>query len=70
MIEEFFKAHQYTIAATQRRFYGPFTSAVRKIALTARWFVAQKLRARTYGQAAVHCVYTPMLRPKSSRRGR
>jgi putative SOS response-associated peptidase YedK len=32
--------------------------------------MAQKLRARTYGQAAVHCVYTPMLRPKSSRRGR
>jgi hypothetical protein len=31
--------------------------------------VAQKLRARTYGQAAVHCVYTPMLRPKSSQEG-
>jgi len=25
--------------------------------------MAQKLRARTYGQAAVHRVYTPMLRP-------
>jgi hypothetical protein len=31
--------------------------------------MAQKLRAGTYGQAAVHRVYTPMLRPKSSRRG-
>ena len=26
--------------------------------------VAPKLHARTYGQAAVHCVYTPMLRPQ------
>ena len=27
--------------------------------------MAQKLRPRTHGQAAVHRVYTPMLRPKS-----
>jgi hypothetical protein len=37
-----------------RRLYGPFTSVVQKIALTARWLLAQKLRPRTHGQAAVH----------------
>ena len=30
--------------------------------------MAQKLRPRTHGQAAVHRFYTPMLRPKSPRR--
>ena len=32
--------------------------------------MAQKLRPRTHGQAAVHRFYTPMLHPKSPRRGR
>jgi hypothetical protein len=31
--------------------------------------MAQKLREWTYGQAAVHRVFTPMLRPKLPRRG-
>jgi hypothetical protein len=31
--------------------------------------MAQKLRQWTYGQAAVHRVFTPMLRPKLRRRG-